>query len=276
MIVGMITIPETWIQGINIAVLVFCLVFLIRGARKGVLLQILSTFGTLAAFLGAWRYCSFAQAYMNLWPTGWNPFAGNALLEKAAYVYLNETAWFFLLFILIRLFFKLLEKLADGLSSLPVIRELSAILGGALGLVCATVWLLLFSMILHTPLFANGPEIFENTLLKKADSAAALVSEAIDAPLTSTEVFSRLYRDYKNLDGRDKEYLSKWLSDHGFEPLPEGTENLPEDFRLEDIPDDFSLEDIPEGYSLEDIPEGMTMEELYALREQYESRKEAQ
>ena len=289
MIIGMITIPETLTQGINIAIIVFYLVFLVRGAKKGVLLQILTTIGTFAAFLGAWRYCSFAQDYMNLWPTAWNPFANNPMIARAAYVYMNETAWFFVLFIIIRLFFLLLEKLASGLSSLPVIKEISGILGGLLGVACASVWILLFSMILNTPLFANGAEIFESTLMKNVNDGAAYLSEAIDAPVTSTEVFNRLYKDFRNIDGKDKEFLQKWLKDHGFEPLPENVdlskipagislenlpegislENLPEGFSLEDIPEGFSLDDLPEGVTVNDIPAGMTIEDLYALRDQY-------
>ena len=259
MIVGMITIPVTWIKGINIAILIFYLVFLIRGAMKGVLLQILATFGTLVAFFGAWRYCSVAQAYMNLWPPEWNPAAGNAIFGKAAYVYLNEMAWFFLLFIAIKLVFFVIEKLADGLSSLPVIKEISEILGGLLGVLSATVWILLFSTPLHTPLFENGIEIFENTLLKPIGSGVAYVSEAVGAPLNASEVFSRLYKDYKNLDGKDKEYLQQWLSDHGFEPLPEVPEGI------ESLPEGVNLENLPEGYTIDDLPEGMTLEDLYAL-----------
>ena len=268
MIVCMITIPETWIQGINIAILVLYVIFLIRGAMKGVLLQILTTFGTFGAFLGAWRYCSLAQAYMNLWPLEWNPLTGNAMFGKAAYVYLNEMAWFFLLFIIIRLVFLVIEKLAEGLSSLPVVKEISGLLGGVLGVITATVWMLLFSTLLHTPLFENGAAIFEKTLLKPISAGVSYISEAVDAPLNASEVFSRVYTDYKNLDGKDKEFLQQWLSDHGFEPIPEvpeGSENLPEGINIEDLPEGFSMEDIPEGYSIEDLPEGMTLEDIYAL-----------
>jgi uncharacterized membrane protein required for colicin V production len=216
---------------INIAILVAYLIFFFRGAKKGLFLSILSAIGTVASFVVAWRYCSVAQQYYHLFPEAWNPAAKNAMFGDAAYTYLNEMTWFFVLFIVLRLFFMILEKLFSGISSLPVIREVNALLGGGLGLISATVWILIASILLHTPVFENGEEAAKATLIQPITELSSSVSEAAGAPVLSAEVFNRLYHDAKNLDDRDKKYLMNWLSDHGFEPLSEAAsqyQSIPE------------------------------------------------
>lgn len=215
----MFTIPENYLIGINIGVIALYLFFILRGAKKGFLLQILSTFGTFLAFFAAWRYCGFASKYYHLWPENLNPMSSTPFLKDAVYEYLNEIAWFIALFVIILLLCKILEKMIQGISDLPVIKEISGLLGGILGGMAATVWIIVISMILRTPLFVNGSEMADNSMVGIISSTSARVVEQFAGPVTSSETFSKLLHNVQDLDGKDKEYIENWLSDHGFEPL---------------------------------------------------------
>lgn len=215
----MIRIENNWFMAINIAVVVLYLFFIARGAKKGFLLQILSTFGTILSFLAAWRYCGFAARYYKLWPENLNPMGNTPVVKDAVYIYLNEIAWFAALFVILLLLFKILEKLVRGISDLPVIKEISELLGGILGAVAATVWIVVISTVMRTPLFENGIEAVDQTALGIISSTTGRVVEQFAGPITSSETFSKLFQNVQNLDGKDKEFLEDWLSDHGFDPM---------------------------------------------------------
>lgn len=221
MIINMITISENYLIAINIGVVALYLFFILRGAKKGFLLQILSTFGTFLAFFAAWRYCGFASKYYHLWPENLNPMSATPVLKEAVYEYLNEIAWFFALFVIILLLCKILEKMVRGISDLPVIKEISGLLGGILGAMAATVWIVVISMVMRTPMFVNGTEAVENSMVGIISSTSARVVEQFAGPVTSSETFSKLLHNVQDLDGKDKEYIENWLSDHGFDPLAE-------------------------------------------------------
>ena len=224
----MITIPENYLMGINIGVIALYVFFIFRGAKKGFLLQILSTFGTFLAFFAAWRYCGFASKYYHLWPEQLNPMNATPYLKDAVYEYLNEIAWFIALFVIILLLCKILEKMVQGISDLPVIKEISGLLGGLLGGMAATVWIIVISMLMRTPLFVNGTEAADNTMVGIISSTSARVVEQFAGPVTSSETFSKLLHNVQDLDGKDKEYIENWLSDHGFDPLPTQGQAVPQ------------------------------------------------
>lgn len=205
----------------NIGVIVLYLFCLFRGAKRGFLLQIIGSIGTVASFLVAWRYCGFAGTYYDLWPKDITPFSEIPSLSDALYDHLNEVAWFIVLFIVIRLLFLLLEKLCAGLSEVPVIRELSGLLGGLFGVVSATVWVLLFSTVLNLPFFVHGHDMVERTLIGTVSHGTSELVTQFAGPISASDAVGTLYEEARQLDGKDKEFLSEWLSEHGFEPMEE-------------------------------------------------------
>ena len=215
----MINLPVDSVKAINIAVILLYAFSLWRGAKKGFLLQILSTFGTMLAFLAAWRYRGVASKFYRLWPDSLNPMKGNPYLGDAVYAYLNEIIWFAALFLIICLLFLILGKLVSGISSLPVIKEVSGLLGAVLGGLAATVWVLVICTVMNTPLFTNGAEIAKNSLIGTISDAAASTVSQFAGPIDTSEVFQKVYSGAKDLDDKDKEFLEDWLIDHGIEPV---------------------------------------------------------
>lgn len=217
-IVVMITINTDWITYINIGVIVLYLIFMIIGARKGILVQILSSLGTVISFLAAWRYCGFASGYYNLWPKDIVPANDIPELGAAIYAHLNELIWFVLLFIIFRLLFLILEKLCSGLSGLPVIKEVSGLFGGILGLVSATIWIMILCIVINMPFFRNGREITEGSLIGKITDTVSGTVKQLAGPVDASETIGNLYQEYNKFGTQDMEAIGEWLSEHGINP----------------------------------------------------------
>ena len=80
---------------------------------------------------------------------------------------------------------------------------------------------------MRTPLFENGIEAVDNTAVGIVSSTAGRVVEEFAGPITSSETFGKVLQNMQNLDGKDKEFLEDWLSDHGFDPMSADTVTVP-------------------------------------------------
>ncbi len=215
----MITIDMGWIKYINIAVIVLYLFFFVRGARRGFILQILSALGSLVSFLGAWRYCEFASGYYNLWPKNLLPMSDIPQLAQSIYKYMNQIVWFVVLFVVFRLLFIIIEKLCGGLSELPVIKEISTILGAMLGLVTATIWVIVIATVMNLPIIVNGRKAVQESFIGLITDTVSREYEQLAGPLDTSSTIGRLYEGITEYNDQDMDMISEWLSDHGIEPV---------------------------------------------------------
>ena len=124
-------------------------------------------------------------------------------------------------FIVLRLLFLLLDKLAKGIENIPVLKQISGLLGALLGAVGATVWVLVFCILLQTPLFNNGADIYRNTVLHTISETTGTVFSKLAVPVNETETFSKLYQSLKNNEGEDTQAIEQWLQEHGYTPQEE-------------------------------------------------------
>ena len=203
---------------INIAVAALYVIFMIRGAKRGILMQVLSAFGTIVSFLAAWRYCSFAAGYYNLWPKNIAPMNDIPGIGDSVYGRLNQLIWFVALFVVIRLLFVILEKLCSGLSGLPVIKEVSGLLGGLLGIVSATIWIMVICVVLNMPFFKNGKWVTDHSLIGTITSKVSKTVTEFAGPIDTSETISNLYQEVTEFGDQDKEAIGEWLSEHGINP----------------------------------------------------------
>ena len=225
----MMTINTDWITYINIGVIIIYVIFMIMGARKGIIVQILSSLGTVISFIAAWRYCGFASGYYNLWPKDLTPMSEVPGFAQAVYSHLNELIWFILLFVIFRLLFLILEKLCSGLAGLPVIKEVSGLFGGVLGAVSATVWIMIICVVLNMPFFKNGREITGGSLIGKISDAVSGTVTEFAGPISASETIGNLYQGISEFGDQDMEAIGGWLSEHGINPNnPEDPEAVPD------------------------------------------------
>jgi uncharacterized membrane protein required for colicin V production len=213
----MITIPESGYLFVDIAVAVLYIWAIAAGGKKGFLPQLLSTLGTVLSFYLAWRYCGIGASYFQLWPQAWNPAAGT-LLEKQVYVLFNRVFWFFLLLVILRLLFSLLSSLFSQIKRLPVLHQISVLLGGLLGAVNATIWVLVFAVLLNTPLFNQGSAVYEGTVVHTINETVSSLFQQASLPALDLNEFNKLYEELKDTDGQDTQAIEQWLQEHGYTP----------------------------------------------------------
>ncbi|MGL5541646.1 MAG: CvpA family protein [Erysipelotrichaceae bacterium] len=153
------SLEYAWI--LEVGLLLFCLWQIILGYSKGLLDRVLSLVATLAAlFLALTLAKPLAQAFPLFTffaPQSW----GQALNGP-----LQVGVWFLLVFVVIRLVFWLMRMLFNGLTQLPIIKQLNTLGGVVFGMLCSAIVIALTSVLLVSPLFQNGYQVIEQTWLR--------------------------------------------------------------------------------------------------------------
>ncbi len=220
----MIAIPTGSENIFNICLIIFYIIFVIGSYRKGFLRAIVALLGGLLSLFVAFRYCSLAASYFHIWPASWTPFQ-DTLISSTVYEYINETVWFIVIFLALKLVFYVLEKLMSGIQSIPVLKQISGILGAILGFCSATIWVMVICVILNTPLFNGGSEIIMNSYFGTVETQCNAVLAEIGIT-SNSDMINQIYTAAQNLDDKDKTAVEKWLEGQGYKKLESGTEEL--------------------------------------------------
>ena len=216
----MFSVPETWALYVNIGIIVFYVLFFLAGWKRGVLYQIVTTIGTVASLVIAFRYCALMGSYLHLWPRSLTPFQ-DTLFADQIYLYMNELICFIVLFLAARLVFHLLEKLTEGLQEVPVFKQVGSLLGGLFGIVTATVWIFIFCFILETGIVKNGMKIREITLFSTIRDSVSYVAGECGLTVDGSRILDRIYEEISSIDDKDIQMIEGWLDEHGYEPAKE-------------------------------------------------------
>ena len=136
--------------------------------------------------------------------------------EAIAKTYVNQIAWFILLFLVLRILFFVVDRIAKGVHKVPGLHAVSALLGAAFGVLEAFVWMVVITVLLHTPLFKNGSYIVENSLIKQVNQVTEMVAKDYLGPLFSSEGFSKMEEDTKSLTDLQRNAVENWLKENGF------------------------------------------------------------
>ena len=216
----MITIPADWVVYINIGILAFYILMMILGAAKGFLRQIIALTGNVIALFVSWRYHDIAASYLRFWPRDWTPLQ-DTLLKDQVYAIANQAMWFIIIFVVCRLVLSIIDNLVKEIESTPVIREISGLLGGALGALNATFWIIVLSIVLNTPFFANGKRISDQTAVGFITDKVSQTITAAGLPVHTADMINTIYEEAKQLDDADREAVAQWLEKQGFRDLDE-------------------------------------------------------
>lgn len=223
---NMITIPSGFTLYINIAVAAFYLVFLVMGSRRGFLRQIIAVAGLLISGFLAVRYYVLLASYIHIVPREWLPLQDTMIADMVA-GYANEAVWFLILFLVFRLLFTIIDRLARKIHELPVFKQISSILGGGLGVITATVWIFIICTVMNTSLFSNGEYYVRHTALGMIRTAVTGTLKEQNLPVSTTDIVNQIYMTSQNISDDDKQAIETWLQEQGFElqehmqlPLP--------------------------------------------------------
>ena len=211
----MFTLQENWAIYFSAFVVLFFVLKAAQGYNTGILRRLIGLVGSIISYWIAWILCGVFAKYINIISVKSLGLAGTPF-EAIAKTYVNQIAWFILLFLVLRILFFVVDRIAKGVHKVPGLHAVSALLGAAFGVLEAFVWMVVITVLLHTPLFKNGSYIVENSLIKQVNQVTEMVAKDYLGPLFSSEGFSKMEEDTKSLTDLQRNAVEKWLKENGF------------------------------------------------------------
>ena len=211
----MFTLQENWAIYFSAFVVIFFILKAAQGYNTGILRRLIGLVGSIISYWIAWILCGVFAKYINIISVKSLGLAGTPF-EAIAKTYVNQIAWFILLFLVLRILFFVVDRIAKGVHKVPGLHAVSALLGAAFGVLEAFVWMVVITVLLHTPLFKNGSYIVENSLIKQVNQVTEMVAKDYLGPLFSSEGFSKMEEDTKSLTDLQRNAVEKWLKENGF------------------------------------------------------------
>lgn len=211
----MFTLQENWAIYFSAFVVIFFVLKAAQGYNTGILRRLIGLVGSIISYWIAWILCGVFAKYINIISVNSLGLSGTPF-EAIAKTYVNQIAWFILLFLVLRILFFMVDRIAKGVHKVPGLHAVSALLGAAFGVLEAFVWMVVITVLLHTPLFKNGSYIVENSLIKQVNQVTEMVAKDYLGPLFSSEGFSKIGEDTKSLTDLQRNAVENWLKENGF------------------------------------------------------------
>lgn len=211
----MFTLQENWAIYFSAFVVLFFVLKAAQGYNTGILRRLIGLVGSIISYWIAWILCGVFAKYINIVSVKSLGISGTPF-EAIAKTYVNQIAWFILLFLVLRILFFMVDRIAKGVHKVPGLHAVSALLGAAFGILEAFVWMVVITVLLHTPLFKNGSYIVENSLIKQVNQVTEMVAKDYLGPLFSSEGFSKMKEDTKSLTDLQRNAVENWLKENGF------------------------------------------------------------
>ena len=211
----MFTLQENWAIYFSAFVVIFFILKAAQGYNTGILRRLIGLVGSIISYWIAWILCGVFAKYINIISVKSLGLSGTPF-EAIAKTYVNQIAWFILLFLVLRILFFVVDRIAKGVHKVPGLHAVSALLGATFGVLEAFVWMVVITVLLHTPLFKNGSYIVENSLIKQVNQVAEMVAKDYLGPLFSSEGFSKMEEDTKSLTDLQRNAVENWLKENGF------------------------------------------------------------
>ena len=160
-------IPENYYIYISVFIGLIYLAMIYFGYKRGFLYELVSLIYTALSLAVAWFASPvFATLFPLIDLSKLN--SEYDLLDKAFNLnkLLNTVAYFLIIFLLMKLLYVFISLIVKSLNKIPVLGSVNKALGACFGVLNATVIALALSMLLSLPLFKNGNEVREKTILK--------------------------------------------------------------------------------------------------------------
>ena len=173
-------IPDSAFMYISIGIVILYIVLIIIGYSKGLLYELTSLLYTAFCVFVSW----FLSPIMaNLFPIIKleKIYPDAEILNKLLNIdpLLNVIAYFVLIFLILNILYLVISVMVKALNKIPVIGKFNQLLGGLYGIINATFITFGLSMLLTLPLFSNGQEVRNGTILKYIDNYTKLLMNEI-------------------------------------------------------------------------------------------------
>ena len=164
-------IPEKYFIYISIFIVAIYIAMMIIGYKHGFLYEMVNLLYTAAsvaiAYFAAPVFASVFQI-IDLSKNNSEYHVLNELFNLNKII--NTVAYFIIIFLVLKVLYIFVSLFVKSLNKIPVIGSFNQFLGMIFGIVNATLIVLCLSMLLSLPLFANGKEVREKTILRYINS----------------------------------------------------------------------------------------------------------
>ncbi len=201
-------IPQNVFLYISIFIIALYIVMMIIGYHKGFLYELVSLVYTALSLIAAWF---LSPVLAKLFPL----IDADKLGEYKMMIdlfHLEETlniiAYFIIIFLVLKIFYLFISLLMKSLNKLPVIGKFNQVLGAVSGFINATIITLAISMLFSLPIFKNGKDVREHTILKYVNQFTAQAYSFVMEKI----VTDKLDLDMKDLNVDElREQFKEWI-----------------------------------------------------------------
>lgn len=208
----MFTIPFSFLQYTNYLILIWFLITLYRGYKRGLILQVVDLVTTLVSLLTAWVLSPVFQNIYQFVETSSN---GYVSITQLIGQQTNRLIWFVILFVVIRLMLLLIKPIASFISKMPLISQVNSSIGGVFSIVMFAINMVILIALLGTPVIANGHEVIENSILKNVKQVSDPIVNVVFTEVGKNEALQTIIMEQRLTDEQAAD-LTNWLASKGF------------------------------------------------------------
>lgn len=165
------SIPQDYFLYISIGIGIIFLTLIIFGYIKGFLYELVSIIYTGLSIAISWFV---SPTLASLYPI----FSVEKLYPEYKIItnfmnldaILNTLAYFLIVFLVLKVFYWVLSLLLKGMNKIPVLGKVNKLLGALVGVINGLLVCLALNMLLTLPIFKNGNEVRNGTILRYTNS----------------------------------------------------------------------------------------------------------
>lgn len=209
----MFTVPFNMLVFTNFIILIWFLIDLYQGYRKGLLLQVLAWVSTFVALVVAWL---FSSPLGEVFPWFYSSKGiGVTSIDSAIAQQVNRMVWFFIAFVVIRLLLLAVTPLASFISKMPLIKQVNSTIGGLASMLLFVFKLVLVCLFLTFPVIKNGQEVIDASILRHVEAISEPIFSFIDETIAANSGLQSIIA-HQQLDEEQSAAVISWLESLNF------------------------------------------------------------
>ncbi len=202
--------PVDKILWLNIAVLAILLLSIYSGYRDGFIVKALGCIGFILIGIVSWMAAPVVAAKLDLFPRDVIPLSA-AFLAPYVYDTLNKFTVFIVLFVVLSFLILLIKPICSEISAIPIIAEVNKLLGVLFGLLQGVILLVVVTLIFRAPLFVNGTDVIEHSVLKTTNTLTESIMFFMEDPMAQWQSIQKLLTPSAQLNQDDIDKIVEWL-----------------------------------------------------------------
>ncbi len=203
-------IPENYIPFINIGMVLWLIIAIVIGYKKGFLWTLLKVLGLLAAIVFSWIISPGLSKLINLFPKSMAPFGGTSV-GNIVYERINFLCWFVVVILVLLIILSLAKPLFEALTDLPVLKQANGILGALMAVIRTFISFMIITFLMNSALVSNGKDVIEKSWIKYVNIVTDKVVSVISDSFEENVAIQKLLSDPLSLNNEDLKSVVDWL-----------------------------------------------------------------